>query len=147
MPVYSLAFGFLGGIFGWAVTTFIAQPFAAVMSARSEAAHVLAQFEPYDDFNPSDDSQTPPSESIIADRVKAYTNCGAKLVAFDLSYQPLARILRVRLVNWRTRSAGDALIFLAQLNPGNRLIDDYRQNALRALRLGRRLGKRGNIRV
>lgn len=143
MGLAAIAWGFLGGVFGWAITTFIAQPLAAVMAARSEAAQVLAQFEVCDCFNSLDeDGPTPPSDAMLSARAQAYANTGAKLAGFDLSYQPLARVLRFRFVNWRPKQAGDALLLLAQMRPGNfGQIEFVRQNALRALRLGYRFGK------
>jgi hypothetical protein len=118
------------------------------MTMRTEAAQALAQFEHCDDFDPHDETRTPPSDAVIADRAQAYASCGAKLAGFDLSNQPLARMLRRRPINWHPRRAGTELILLPQLRPGSmRLIDEHHTNVFRALRLGRRLGKRGHIRV
>jgi hypothetical protein len=145
MSLASIIWGFVGGIFGWAVTTFVAQPLAALLAARSEAAEVLAQFEHCDDFRSHDETRTLPPEDVIAARARAYENCGAKLSGFDLSYQPLARVLRWRFIRWYPRDAGSQLILLAQLKPGGLSIEDVRQNVFRALRLGHHFGNKDRI--
>src|SRR5271168_2640355 len=79
--------GFLGGILGWVVTTFVAQPLIAFLSARNEAAQVLSQFDVSDSYARGADDQTEPSSDIIAKRRDAYSSCGAKLISFDISNQ------------------------------------------------------------
>jgi hypothetical protein len=142
MSLATIAWGFLGGIFGWVVTTFIAQPVTMLLAARSEAAQALAQFEHCDDFNPHDEQQTPPSDAVVAARGQAYANCGAKLAGFDLSNQIFSRALRWRFIKWNPKSAGNELLLLAQLKPGSRFVDDTRQNVFKALRLGRSFGNK-----
>jgi hypothetical protein len=141
MDLLSIAAGFLGGIVGWGVTAFIAEPLKGLLTARSEAAQALTQFEGCDDFDPHCEDQAPPSDAIIADRAQAYARCGAKLTGFDLSHQLLARALRARFIKWDLRRAGTALNLLAQMKPGSRSIDETRQGVFRALRLGRRIGE------
>jgi len=137
----TVGWGFLGGLAGWAATTFLAQPLTAAFVARSEAAQSLAKFEVCDWFEPLDEDRSLPTseETLFDERQRAYVDCGAKLVGFDLSYPWFAPLLG--LFGFKLRAGGNHMIWLGRLPPGNRNIRKARDDAMIALRLGRRIGR------
>ena len=133
------AWGFVGGVAGWITTTFLVQPISAVFAARSEAAQSLAKFEVCDWHQPLDEDVPPVSDELIEERRKAYVDCGARLVGFDLSYPWFYPWLGRFGFNFR--SAGNNLIMLGRHSLGSPYIQTHRTAAMAALRLGRSIGR------
>ena len=109
--------GFIGGVFAWIVTALVGQPIYHFISLRAEAARVLARYE-RSDAGPAPEAT---DANWIAERKRAYQECGARLVAFAAANVIVTRLLRSRfLAQFRCypRSAGEALITLGDLGPG-----------------------------
>jgi len=70
--------GFIGGVFAWIVTALVGQPIYHFISLRAEAARVLARYE-RSDAGPAPEAT---DANWIAERKRAYQECGARLVAF-----------------------------------------------------------------
>jgi hypothetical protein len=108
--------GFIGGVFAWIVTALVGQPIYHFISLRAEAARVLTQYE-RSDFAPGPD---PADANWIAERRRAYRECGTRLVAFAAANVIVTRLLRSRFlgpVRCYPRSAGEALVTLGDLGP------------------------------
>jgi hypothetical protein len=108
--------GFVGGVIAWIVTALVGQPIYHFISLRTEAARVLARYE-RSDFGPGPD---PADANWVAERKRAYRECGARLVAFAAANVIVTRLLRSRFlgsVRCYPRSAGEALITLGELGP------------------------------
>jgi hypothetical protein len=109
--------GFIGGVFAWIVTALIGQPIYHFISLRAEAARVLARYERTD----AGPAPAATDANWIAERKRAYQECGARLVAFAAANVIVTRLLRSPfLAQFRCypRSAGEALITLGELSPG-----------------------------
>ena len=127
--------GFFGGVFAWFVTSFVAKPLIDFSQARSVAAQYLTMFAEADVFDPEKDE---PEEDLIIERKKLLKEAGAQLVAFDLSNQFVAKLLRK--LKFCPRQAGENLILLAEMKWAGGQNDQLRGQVMHYLRLGRKFG-------
>jgi hypothetical protein len=113
----SFFLGLIGGFVAWIVTALIGQPIYRFISLRAEAARVLARYERQGSIPGSEAGNA----NWIAERKRAYQECGTRLVAFAAANVIVTRLLRsraLRQLRCYPRSAGEALITLGDLSPG-----------------------------
>jgi hypothetical protein len=131
----SFFFGMLGGIVSWLMTWFILQPLSRFFSLRDQAAVALARYEGQVDPNPD---VPPPNEEWLAERKRAYEDCGAALAGFAASNPGFAVMLyspgRVG-PRYYAHNAGAELLTLSGVNPGTDGADQLRESIRSALKL------------
>lgn len=87
--MWSLTYGFLGGVIAWIVTTIIVQPLLRFIQLRNEAAFVLAQYD-HRAWIGNPDAKSPDDEWRTKRR-EAYDATGTALIAFAASNVFVAR--------------------------------------------------------
>jgi hypothetical protein len=131
----SVLWGLLGGVVAWVSTTIIGTPLFRFFNLRAEAAKVLALFEGcIDPSNPDADIMT---DKWLARRRQAYQACGADLIAFAASNSLLLHWhhrLSPRRLRIFPRSAGQALMTLADAKPGTQASHEFHNTVLSALK-------------
>ena len=131
----SFFWGLLGGFVAWALTTAVAQPFRQFLNLRTEAARLLALYE--DRFDPGD-AEAQPAAEWLAKRAHAYETCGAELIGFAFSNSTFTRTLHrlpIKSLQCYPRNAGSSLMGLSSARPGTGASDQFRRDAMSALRL------------
>jgi hypothetical protein len=113
----SFLWGSIGGMVAWVATTILGQPIYRFINLRAEAAEALARYERRDPDDPDPDTV---DVNWLAERKRAYRECGSRLVAFAASNVLVTRLLchPVLRKKYYPRSAGQALIVLGDLSPG-----------------------------
>jgi hypothetical protein len=125
----------LGGIIAWTVAWFFLQPLSRFFSLRDQAAEALARYEGRIDTNPDAD---PPSQDWLAERKRAYENCGAALAGFSASNSTFAVLLYSPLSlkpRYYAHAAGAGLLTLSEVKPGTAAADQLRESIRSALKL------------
>lgn len=107
----------------------VGHPLYVFRGLRAEAARVVMLYEPFD---PSD-KKGAANLKWLEERERAYQACGAQLVAFAAT-QTLPTWL-LWFCHRDPRSAGEALIALAGLSPGQQARAGLRDKIVSALRL------------
>jgi hypothetical protein len=126
--------GLLGGFIAWIGTTVIGQPICKFLELRTEAARIIARYDPYVASSPYVPYPDPFTDvEWLEERKRAYLTCGVNLRAYAATHGSVVRWLHK--FRYYPDNAGIYLIALGYLLQESELRHPTRDSAVQSLRL------------